>query len=130
MSFLKDLWGLEGAGMFNGCFLAHVLRSLGAVPGRLAYTQELVPVWPVTYSCEQWPLVEGKVPSQVFRAFSPNKAWEGRGLSSPAQRGSRRARVSRDPRVRRYIPGSRKETRHKRGGEALAVKGRVLWELS
>jgi hypothetical protein len=34
--------------MFNGYFLARVLRSLGAVPGRLAYTQELVPVWPVT----------------------------------------------------------------------------------
>lgn len=67
-------------------------------------------------SCEQWPLVEGKVPSQVFHAFSLNKAWEGRVLSSPAQRGSRRTRVSRDPRVRRYIPGSWKETRHKLGG--------------
>lgn len=34
--------------MFNGWFLAGVLRSLGAVPGRLAHTQELVPVSPVT----------------------------------------------------------------------------------
>lgn len=28
-----------GAGMFNVWFLACVLRSLGVVPGRLAYTQ-------------------------------------------------------------------------------------------
>lgn len=34
--------------MFNGWFLARVLRPLGAAPGRLAYTQELVPVSPVT----------------------------------------------------------------------------------
>lgn len=90
--------------MFNGWFLASVLRSLGAVPGRLAHTQELVPVSACDADCEQWPLVEGEVPSQVSGAFCLSQAWEGRGLSLPAWRGFQGAGVSRDPKCRQSIP--------------------------
>lgn len=46
-SFLRTCGGWA-SGIFSGWFLACVLRSPGAVPSRLAYTQELVPVFPVT----------------------------------------------------------------------------------
>lgn len=53
--------------MFSGWFLACVLRSPRAVPSRLAYAQELVPVLPVTQT----------VGSGLLRRESPQLGLQG-----------------------------------------------------